>query len=398
MKHVIWYPGYDVMIPNVVRAAGCYVYDADGNQYLDLESGVWCTAIGHGHPRIQQVMRQQSETISHTGFSYSTQAVEDAALEMLALHGFEGGRCTFLSSGSEAVEFAVRSVQMALQRHLLITMSDSYFGAYGSASHRPESEWFRFDWFRCGDGGCNPGCSHFHEIPFDQIGGLVFEPGSSAGLVRFPPKALIRELAVRVQGAGGLVVVNEVTTGMGRTGKWFGYQHYDITPDVVVMGKGVGNGYPVSAAAFSPRAVELLGDQQLKFSQSHQNDPLGAAIAAEVVRVIRDDELIAKAETDGAFLLRGLSRIMTETGRIREIRARGLMIALELVDDERCRFSDSVHRELIHRGYIIARRPGLNVFRIDPPLTVERSDLAEFLSELEQVLSRRPNEAKEAGE
>jgi len=386
MRRIIWYPGYEVMVPDVVRAAGCHVYDRDGNQYLDLESGVWCTAIGHGHPRIQQVMQQQSARISHTGFSYSTPVLEDVAGEMLALHGFDGGRCTFLSFGREAVEFAVRNVQMVQQRPLLLTMSDSYFGAYGSASHKPESEWYRFDWFRCGDAGCNPGCPHFREIPFDQIGGLVFEPGSSAGLVRFPPKSLIREMAARIQGAGGLVVVNEVTTGMGRTGKWFGYQHYDITPDVVVMGKGVGNGYPVSVAAFSPRALERMGERQLKFSQSHQNDPLGAVIAAEVVKTIHDENLIAKAGDDGAFLLEGLNRIKTETGAIREIRARGLMIALELTDDENCTFSDSVHRELLKRGYIIARRPGLNVLRIDPPLTVERSDLEKFLAALKDTL------------
>ena len=393
MNHVIGYPGYDVVLPDIVRGDGCYVFDSTGKRYLDLESGVWCTSVGHGHPRIVAALTQQAAQIGHTGFSYSNRMVDQAAMEMLALHGFEAGRCTFLSSGSEAVEFAVRNVQMVQERPLLITMADAYFGAYGSASTKRQDEWLKFDWTACArcnkDTFCDSGCDHWDAIPFNRIGGFVFEPGSSAGLVRFPPKKLVQGICQRVQTDGGLVVINEVTTGLGRTGKWFGYQHYDITPDIVVMGKGIGNGYPVSVAAFSKRAMEKLDGRQLKFSQSHQNDPLGAAVAAEVVRVIRDDRLIEKAAADGVFLLAGLDRIKADFGRILDIRARGLMIAIDLEDDEHCTFSDRVHRELIRRGYICARRPGLNVLRIDPPLTIDRSDLEAFLAALEQVLMPR---------
>jgi acetylornithine/N-succinyldiaminopimelate aminotransferase len=240
MTHVLWYPGYDLPLRNIVRAENCSLYDAEGKRYVDLESGVWCTSIGHGNPRILRSMAEQAALIAHTGSSYSNEIVEKAAQEILSLHGFEGGKCVFLCSGSEAVEFGVRVAQSVNARPMLMTMTDSYFGAYGSASTKREDEWFCFDWMQCAGcqraDTCNEQCEHWTTIPFDRIGGFLFEPGSSSGLVRFPPERLIRSIVSETRASGGLVLINEVTTGVGRTGKWFGYQHYDISPDIVAMG------------------------------------------------------------------------------------------------------------------------------------------------------------------
>jgi acetylornithine aminotransferase len=205
--------------------------------------------------------------------------------------------------------------------------------------------------------------------------------------VRFPSEKLIRSIVRRVRDDGGLVLVNEVTTGIGRTGAWFGYERYGITPDIVALGKGVGNGYPVSVAAFGGEAVRRLGDRPVKYAQSHQNDPLGAAVAREVVRVIRDEGLIEHGRAMGALLSSGLSTLQTRAGRIRDVRARGLMIALELHDDDEASFTAGVHRELVRRGYIVARRPGLNVLRLDAPLTIGREDVEGFLEALDAVLT-----------
>jgi acetylornithine aminotransferase len=192
----------------------------------------------------------------------------------------------------------------------------------------------------------------------------------------------------RVQDDEGLVLVNEVTTGIGRTGAWFGYEHYGITPDIVALGKGIGNGYPVSLAAFGREAVRRLGDRPVKYAQSHQNDPLGAAVVREVVRVIQEEGLIDHGRTMGALLSSGLAALQARAGSIRDVRARGLMIALELDDDPEASFTAEVHRELVRRGYIVARRPGLNVLRLDPPLTIERADVEGFLEALEAALTR----------
>jgi acetylornithine/N-succinyldiaminopimelate aminotransferase len=389
--HFIWYPGHELLIPDIVRAENCSLYDSQGKRYVDLESGVWCTAIGHGHPRILRVIAEQSAQIGHTGFGYSHAVVEEAALEILSLLGFEEGRCVFLCSGSEAVEYGVRVAQAVISRPLLMTMTDSYFGAYGSASKKREDEWFCFDWAGCAacpdPDDCSKRCERWVAIPYAHIGGLLLEPGSSSGLVRFPPAKLVRSMVAAIKASDGLVLVNEVTTGVGRTGTWFGYQHFGISPDIVALGKGIGNGYPVSVTAFAPGAVARLGDRPVKYAQSHQNDPLGAAIAREVVRVIREDGLIERGKEIAAVLAAGLEHIATRTGRIREVRARGPMVAIELLDDAQTSFTVRVHRELVSRGFVVGRRPGVSVLRLDPSLTIERRDVEGFLEAFEGVLT-----------
>ncbi len=228
---------------------------------------------------------------------------------------------------------------------------------------------------------------HWAAIPFDRIKGFLFEPGSSSGLVRFPPHKLIRNIVAAVKANDGLVLVNEVTTGVGRTGLWFGYQHYGISPDIVALGKGIGNGYPVSVACFAPGVMERLGGKPLNYSQSHQNDPLGAAVAREVVKVIKEEGLIERGRSIAANLLSGLEGIRDRTDQIQEIRARGLMVALELKDDPECSFTIRTHHELVRRGYVLGRRPGVNVLRIDPSLTIDQEDIEGFLETFEAVLT-----------
>ncbi len=338
-------------------------------------------------------MNDQAALIAHTGFSFSNQIVEEAAQEVLSLHGFEGGKCVFLCSGSEAVEFGVRVAQSINARPMLMTMADSYFGAYGSASMKQEDEWFCFVWMECAGcqnaGPCSEKCDLWAKIPFDKIGGFLFEPGSSSGLVRFPPRKLIGSVVSEMRANGGLVLINEVTTGVGRTGKWFGYQHYNILPDIVAMGKGIGNGYPVSVTAFSPGLIKKLGGTRIKYAQSHQNDPLGAAIVLEVIRAISEEGLIEQGKDIAVMLKSGLEDIKNRTGKIKAIRARGLMVALELEDDLKASYTTYVQGELVRNGYLLAQRPGLNVLRIDPSLTIESRDIEDFLKVFEKVLTHK---------
>ncbi|MEW6524340.1 MAG: aspartate aminotransferase family protein [Bacillota bacterium] len=392
---MLWYPGHELLLTEMVRAENCYLYDSQGKRYLDLESGVWCTSIGHGHPEVLRVIREQSACLGHTGFCYSSQVVEEAAQEILALLGFSGGKCVFLCSGSEAVEYGVRVAQSLIERPLLLTMAGSYFGAYGSAHSQRADQFFAFDWEACPacrlPGECSQACAHWAAIPYDAIGGLLFEPGSSAGLVRFPPAGLIRSMVAKIRSDHGLILVNEVTTGVGRTGAWFGYQHYGIAPDVVAMGKGIGNGYPVSVTAFAPGIVNRLGQEPVRYSQSHQNDPLGAAVARKVLEIMKRDGLIARGRRVGEMLLAGLEHIKGRTGHIAEIRARGLMVAVELDGDKEGQFASEVHRRLFHRGYILGKRPGTNVLRLDPSLTIAEQDIQAFLDAFEAVLSGQEN-------
>ena len=292
MNHIVWSIGHDLTIKDIVRADNCYLFDSYGNKYIDLESGVWCTSVGHSNPRINDVIHTQIGKISHSGFCYGNPIIEKSAQKILEITCQKEGKCEFLCSGSEAVEYGMRIAKTVTENPLTLTFSDSYFGAYGEASNRANDQWHQYNWLECScrsDGeGCIGECPEFKNIPFERIGIFLFEPGSSSGLVRFPSQKLVDRIIKRINNNNGIIIINEITTGIGRTGKWFGFQHYNIKPDIVAIGKGLGNGYPVSVTAISRRAVELLDNKLFLYSQSHQNDPLGAAIANEVINTMNE--------------------------------------------------------------------------------------------------------------
>lgn len=387
MDRLFRFPGHDLSLPGIIRAEDTYLYDASGKRYLDLESGVWCTCIGHGRPEVVTAMGEQAAALAHTGFGYAAPLVDETAGDILALHGMAGGRAVFLCSGSEAVEFGVRVALDALGEIRCLTMADSYFGAYGAA--RDKAQWVLFDWAPCRDcdrPACDAGCSHLSAAHLDRINFFAFEPGSASGLVGFPPDKLVLAIAGAVRKNRGLVMVNEVTTGMGRTARWFGYEHYGLRPDIAAMGKGLGNGYPVSATVVAESVCRRLPGETIAYAQSHQNDPLGAAVARAVIGVIRNEGLISLAKQRSKDLLAGLERVKAATGRIREIRGRGLMIAVDLDGD--AEIARQVRLALLDRGILLAQRPGLNVLRIDPPLTISPEDVDGFIRNLEAVLNQ----------
>jgi len=390
MHHVLRCSGYELMRTDMVRGQGCYLYDAHDRRYLDFEAGVWCTALGHSHPRINQTIQAQVERIAHIGYRYTNGLIEDAAVELLGTLSLPEGKCVFLSSGSEAVEFAVQIARLITGQPLLLTLSDSYLAAYGSAGRKSPEEWVCFDWSACvacpHADGCDPQCRHLRAIPFERIGGLVFEPGSASGLVRFPPTQLVRTLAGLVKRRNGLVVVDEVTTGLGRTGTWYGFQHYALQPDVVALGKGLGNGYPVSAVVMTHAVAHRLEDSPFHYAQSHQNDPLACAIAGEVIAVVREEALVERSERVGVHFLHGLERVGQRYRIVKEVRGRGLMLAMGFGDDDE-RFSlGSVYRELMERGFLVGYKPVANLLRFYPALIVEERDIDPFLEELDHVL------------
>jgi acetylornithine aminotransferase len=381
--------GHDLLLPDIVRAENASLFDASGRRYVDLESGVWCTPVGHNSPAVLLALAERMTSLGHVGFCYSSPVVDEAADAVQKLLGHEGGRCAFLCSGSEGIEFGVRAMRTGLPGKVFMTMADSYFGAYGDAACADEGGWLRFDWLpceACDRESCGPDCLRWADVSLDEIGAFLLEPGSSSGLVRFPPRKLVRTLAGAVKARGGLVMVNEVTTGVGRTGKWFGYQHYGLEPDVVALGKGIGNGYPVSVASLNQRAVDLLGGREVPYGQSHQNDPMGAAVALAVIGQIEGNDLIARGAGLSKILLEGLERIGSASPLVREVRGRGLMAAIELEPGEVPGLGRRLHRALLDHGFVTCLRPGAEVLRLDPPLTVDEKDLRDFLDALEQAL------------
>jgi len=390
MSHVLRCSGYEIVKTDMVRGRDCYLYDVHDRRYVDFEAGVWCTALGHNHWRVNQTIRTQIEQIIHLGYRYTNGLVEEAAVEVLNTVALSDGKCIFLSSGSEAVEFGVQIARRITGQPLLLTLSDSYLAAYGSAGRKSLEEWYCFDWSVCvacpHSDECDPQCSHLREIPFERIGGLVFEPGNTSGLVKLPPKQLVQTLVSMVKQQHGLVVVDEVTTGLGRTGAWYGFQHYALQPDIIALGKGLGNGYPVSAVVMTHDIADRLDNSAFRYAQSHQNDPLGCAIAKEVVTVIGEDGLVERSNRVGTYFLHELEHLEKRHDIVKEVRGRGFMIAMEFESNDEHFSLTSVYHELLERGFLVGYKPAANLLRFYPALTIREEDIAQLLENLDHIL------------
>jgi acetylornithine aminotransferase len=129
------------VLPDIVKGEGCYLYDLQGNKYLDLESGIWCLALGHCHPQINDAIRTQAGILTHSGYCYANPVMEHAANAVLDILNIPDGKCVFLSSGSEAVEFGVQALRKITAKPLILTLSDSFLGSYGSAGSKRQDEW-----------------------------------------------------------------------------------------------------------------------------------------------------------------------------------------------------------------------------------------------------------------
>lgn len=381
MKHIL--ECHEIVKTDFVRGENCHLYDSQGKLHVDLESGIWSAVLGHGHPRVTQAMHAQMERVIHLGTRYPHSVAEEAALDVLSITGLNEGKCIFLSSGSEAVEFGAQAAKRVAGKKLFLTLVNSHLAAYGSTGNRRADEWHTLDWTNCPQDDPDE-C--LREIPFDDIGVFAFEPGGSGGaLVRFPPARLVQEIARRVQQAGRLVVANEVTTGMGRTGRWFGFQHYNVQPDVVCLGKGLGNGYPVSAAAMKLEIAKKLEDSGFHYAQSHQNDPLGCVIAREVIAVLRDGNWMERGNAIGTDLLTRLEQLAQKHSLIKEARGRGMLLGLEL--NPRADFPvKAAYRALLEEGFIVGYYPDGNLLRLTPALTIPESDISAFVKTLDTIL------------
>jgi acetylornithine aminotransferase len=160
----------------------------------------------------------------------------------------------------------------------------------------------------------------------------------------------------------------------------------DFIPDIVAIGKGLGNGYPVSCVAISNSVIEKVDFKKFHYAQSHQNDPLGAVIAKEVIEIIENEGLLQRANEIGEKIINQLNKVKNKYGIIKEVRGRGLMIAIEFDKNEKFSFADAINEELLQRNIILVKRPWHEVFRIDPALTIEDKHVDYFLNSIEEII------------
>ncbi len=362
----------------LVRGEGAYVWDADGVRYLDLLAGIAVNSLGHAHPTLTAAISAQLGTLGHVSNFFATPTQIALAERLLQLAGADHGSRVFLTnSGTEANEAVVKMARRT-GRPRILALEGAFHGRTMGALALTHKAAYREPFEPL------PGGVEF--LPFgdvdaleaalgDDVAALVVEPiQGEAGVRPLPPGYLARARELTAA-CGALLVLDEVQTGMGRTGAWFAYQHPSlgggITPDVVTLAKGLGGGFPIGAVvAFGERAATLLGRGQ--HGTTFGGNPVAAAAALATIGVIERDGLLAHVRELGAYLRAGVAA--TGHPLVREVRGDGLLIAIELSQPAA---ADLAARAL-DAGFIInACTP--TTLRLAPPLILTRDQAADFV-------------------
>jgi 2,2-dialkylglycine decarboxylase (pyruvate) len=410
--------------PEVVRRAeGAWVETEDGRRILDFTSGQICSTLGHNHPRIAAAVRRALDEVVHLNSWMLSEPVLELAERLVALFPAPLDRVVLLNTGSEANEVALKLAKMHTGRFEVAALTRSFHGLLSgvasinfSMAHAgygpllpgsfaiPAPYSYRCPVRHC-DGDCDCTCL---EVGFDlldeqSVGSLcafVAEPVLSAGGIIVPPDGYFRRVRELCEARGMLLVLDEAQTGFGRLGTMFGFEHDAVVPDFVAVSKTLGGGLPLAATVTSAAIEEDCVGQGFLHVTSHVSDPLPAAAGVAVLEVIEEESLVTRARERGDYLLARLRELQDAHEPIGDVRGRGLLVGLELVEDRETRapadaLGAAVTRECLARGLsmnIVRAGTSANCFRIAPPLVVteEEIDLAiEILdASLRAVLTR----------
>ena len=368
-------PLYKQIDKLIVKSKDCYLYDSDNKQYIDFESGDWSANIGHSNDRINQIIKNQTDLLIHDGLRFRNEQSENLSILLLEKLSFNGGKSVFLNSGSEAVNLGITIAKNLTKRNKILKMDCSYLSAYGHGQISANN----IDLLNIPIDNTDS----ISQFDFRDIAAFVFEPGNSSSLIKYPSNDFIKSIASAIKQNGGLLIANEVTTGFGRTGKWFGFQYYDYKPDIVAIGKGLGNGYPISGVSITNEVSNLFDKSPFRYAQSHQNDPLGCAVGLEVIKVFDNEGLIQQCFKMGQFFEEQLIKLQTKhKALISNVRARGLMIALEFSSHIN---AESVYLQLMDYGLLVGQKE--NILRFMPPLIIEESHIDKLINTIDKIIT-----------
>ena len=413
----------------VTRASGAWVETADGRKVLDFTSGQICSTLGHNHPRIAEAVRETLDRVIHLNSWMLSEPVLALAERLTSLFPPPLDKVILLNTGSEANEVALKLAKMHTGRFEVAGLARSFHGLLGgissvnfSMAHAgygpllpgalllPAPYAYRCPVRHC-DGACDCTCleAGFELVDQQSVGSLcavIAEPVLSAGGIIVPPDGYFRRLRELCDERGMLLVLDEAQTGFGRLGTMFGFERDAIVPDLVAVSKTLGGGVPLAATVTNAAVEEDCVGKGFLHVTSHVSDPLPAAAGLAVLEVIEEERLVARARERGEYLLQRLRELQTAHEQIGEVRGRGLLVGIELVEDRDSRrpadmLGAAVTAECLERGLsmnIVRAGTSANCFRMAPPLTIEEDEIdlaVEILdASLGAVLSDRPELAE----
>jgi len=412
--------------PNLFTSAkGTIVKDSNGREYLDFTSGQMCATIGHNHPAIVEAVHRAGEKAFHMFSGMIPEVVAELG-QTLARDWLPGDikKTIFINTGSEATEVALRMAKMYTDGYEVLALGGSWHGITGGAS----TVSFASD--RKGYGVPAPGVFLIPEPnsyrPYIQAAtpeeaalanlnlalkmfdmqssgrgaAIIVEPVISAGGVLVPPKSFMQALRKAADDRGMLLIFDEAQTAFGRIGTRTGSEFFGVVPDIMTMSKTLGGGLPLAAVSTTAKIEEVLHQKHFTFYTSHVSDPLTAEVGLAVLKVIKEENLIARANEMGGYLRRRFEELQQRYEVIGDIRGAGLLLGVELVTDRASRspaheLGAMTTRKCFENGLSmnIRRRPERgSVWRIAPPLTVSTDEIDRAVDILDKALRDSLNE------
>jgi len=395
----------------VARAKDQYLWDADGNQYLDFFGGIVTVSVGHCNDQVNEKVHRQLDTLQHVSTLFANEPQAALAKKIASLT--PGGRLTksfFTNSGTEANETAILAARCYTGNTEIVALRHSYHGRTATAMSLTGVGSWRLGipsagvvhahnayCYRCPFGLTYPNCevrcaSDMEELIRSSTGGRVAgfigEPLQGVGGFITPPKEYFQIVERIIRNYGGIFISDEVQTAWGRTGgKWFGIEHYDVIPDVITSAKGLANGSPIGLTVAKPEVADAVTGLTIS---TFGGNPVTATAAKAVIDFIEERNLLANCTETGAYLRAGLEDLKDKHELIGDVRGMGLMQAVELVTDRTAKTPATAEAaqvmEAARENRLIIGKGGMygNVLRISPPMNVGRADVDQFL----QLLSR----------
>ncbi|GIF17370.1 2,2-dialkylglycine decarboxylase (pyruvate) [Actinoplanes tereljensis] len=419
-RHLVRYSGAGRFVPKIIeRASGSFVYIADGRKVLDFTSGQMSAILGHSHPAVVSTIQRQAATLDHLFSGMLSRPVVDLARRLADSLPDPLEKVLLLTTGAESNEAAIRMAKLVTGGHEVISFARSWHGmtqaaagatyssgrkGYGPAapgnfaiptpnSYRPDftADDGSLDWRRQLDFA-------FDLFDAQSVGALaacIIEPILSSGGVLDLPAGYLAALRDKCHERGGLLILDEAQTGLCRTGDWYAFQRDGVTPDILTLSKTLGAGLPLAAVITSSEIEQTAHDRGFLFFTTHVSDPLVAAVGNTVLDVLEESELDKQAASLGAYLRKGLRGLAGKHPAIGDVRGRGLLIGLELVQDRESKkpaneLGTAVTQRCLELGLHmnVVQLPAMGgVFRIAPALTSTHAELDLGLEILDQALT-----------
>lgn len=374
MKLFDVYSLYDI---EPVRGKGNYVYTADGTEYLDFYGGHAVISIGHAHPRYVEAVSSQVAAMPFYSNSVQNSLQQKLADKLGRLSGYDDYQLFLVNSGAEANENAMKLASFTTGRSKILALDKAFHGrTYGAvaATDNPKIQAPFNATSNVEFAPLNDIEAVKAKLSTGEFAAVIVEGIQGVAGIRMVDDDFLRALSEACKATGTLLILDEIQSGYGRTGKFFAHQHAGIRPDIITVAKGIANGFPMSAVLISPAIEPFKGELGTTFGGNH----LGCAAAIAVLEVMEQENLVDNAAKVGDYLLGELRKMP----QLKDVRGRGLMIGVEIDGS-----ASELRKKLLFDHKVFTGGAGATTVRLLPPLTVGMKEADKFLEEFRKVLA-----------